>query len=294
MTPGFSLKLAAGLYSQNLLTTHSEREIVNFFQGFLSSPDGLQTEYLGKKVDDRLQKARHAVFGLELNPIKTLSISSEFYLMDYFQLINVNKNRYYEDNSENQDKPEYLRKDFIIEEGLTYGADFQIHYQHKGMQLWLVYSYALSSRRDEIMAYIPHYDRRHTVNFLLNYEFGKDKSWDFSTRWNMGTGLPFTQTQGFFEEIDPFDAVNDHSITRINGELAVLLAGYNLGRLPTYHRLDMSLKKSLYHKWGSIDIVASVINVYNRKNLFYVERLTRERADQLPILPPIGLKFRFF
>jgi hypothetical protein len=42
-----------------------------------------------------------------------------------------------------------------------------------------------------------------------------------------------------------------------------------------------------------LEATASVINVYNRKNIFYVDRITNERVDQLPILPAIGLSLTF-
>ena len=39
--------------------------------------------------------------------------------------------------------------------------------------------------------------------------------------------------------------------------------------------------------------VASVTNVYNRNNIFFVDRITATRVDQLPILPSFGLVFSF-
>ena len=41
------------------------------------------------------------------------------------------------------------------------------------------------------------------------------------------------------------------------------------------------------------DRTDTVTNVYNRANIFYVDRLTGERANQLPILPSLGLRFDF-
>jgi len=64
-----------------------------------------------------------------------------------------------------------------------------------------------------------------------------------------------------------------------------ILADKDLGRLPEYHRLDLSVSKSFsvwnYH-W-SLDL--SIINVYNRKNIFYFKRDTGERVNMLPFLP---------
>ena len=292
LTDVTSIKIATGLYSQNLLTSHSDKDIVNFFYGFLSSPTNLQKSYLGREINDRTQKSRHLILGIETTPLNSINISSEIYLIDYYQLINVNRNRYYQDNDDNSTRPEYLKKEFIIEEGVSYGADFQLNYNHRKTQIWLVYSLSKSIRQDEVMSYIPHYDRRHSFNILFNRSFGRKDSWEFSSKWNFGTGLPFTQTEGYYEEIDPYEAKLVYQVSKLNGELGILLAEYNQGRLPNYHRLDINLKKRLSFSWGTIQVVASIINVYNRKNLFYIDRITREIAYQLPVLPTIGIIFK--
>jgi hypothetical protein len=35
------------------------------------------------------------------------------------------------------------------------------------------------------------------------------------------------------------------------------------------------------------------MNVYNRQNIFYIDRLTMQRINQLPFLPTVGLNWRF-
>ena len=46
-------------------------------------------------------------------------------------------------------------------------------------------------------------------------------------------------------------------------------------------------------KNSSLDAVFSVTNLYNRKNIFYQDRITHERVNQLPIMPSIGINFTF-
>ena len=41
----FRVKLAAGMYSQNLISANSDRDVVNYFYGFLSGPDNLQKTF---------------------------------------------------------------------------------------------------------------------------------------------------------------------------------------------------------------------------------------------------------
>ena len=64
----------------------------------------------------------------------------------------------------------------------------------------------------------------------------------------------------------------------------------NLGRLPDYHRLDLSLSKSFDFGFSKINIDVSIINVYNRENIFYFEKDTGERVNMLPIIPTATIK----
>jgi len=36
-----------------------------------------------------------------------------------------------------------------------------------------------------------------------------------------------------------------------------------------------------------------VVNVYNRENVFYVDRITNEVVYQLPIMPSLGISLTF-
>ena len=62
VTDKIRLKLATGIYSQNLIDAKSDRDVVNLFYGFLSGPDNLPEKYKGEAVTSKLQKAQHAIF----------------------------------------------------------------------------------------------------------------------------------------------------------------------------------------------------------------------------------------
>ena len=126
-----------------------------------------------------------------------------------------------------------------------------------------------------------------------SYTFGKKLDWQFDARWNMGSGFPFTQTQAFYEYLNFSGGLNVDPTTS-NGTLGILYGPLNEGRLPYYHRLDVSLRKTVaVGKNSNLELTASVINLYNRSNVFYVDRVTNERVDQLPILPSIGVSLTF-
>ena len=68
----------------------------------------------------------------------------------------------------------------------------------------------------------------------------------------------------------------------------------NGGRLPYYHRLDVSVTKKIkFSKHSGVELNVSVTNAYDRPNIFYFDRLNYERVDQLPILPSASAKFYF-
>lgn len=289
----FRLKFSGGIYSQNLIAANSDRDVVNLFYGFLSGPENLQREFDGKNITSKLQKSNHAILGFEFDLTNRLNLNVEAYIKDNIQLTNINRNKLYDDIGENQDKPEYLRKDFIIETGQAYGLDFLLKYDYRRLYFWTVYSIGWVTRYDGIISYPPHFDRRHNVNLVGAYTFGEDLDWEISTRWNLGSGFPFTQTQGFYEKIPFHDGINT-DYTTANGELGIVYGPLNQGRLPYYHRLDMNLKKTFnIGEEGKIEATLSITNMYNRRNIFYFDRVRYERVDQLPFMPSFGINWTF-
>ena len=110
---------------------------------------------------------------------------------------------------------------------------------------------------------------------------------------NLGSGFPFTQTQGFYENITFSNGINT-DYTSTNGDLGIQYAELNQGRLPYYHRLDLSLAKDFKFKNNTqLNITASVTNTYNRENIFYFNRVKYERVNQLPLMPSLGMSLSF-
>lgn len=291
-------KVAAGLYSQNLLSATSDRDVVNLFYGFLSGPDELP-QYVGdKRVTHRMQTAQHLVGGFELDVDSLSSINIEGYMKDFTQITNINRDKIYDDNFQYADKPEALRKDYIVETGLAYGFDITYKRQSDRWYLWLVYSYNNVSRYDGTRTYQPHFDRRHNINVVTSYVLGEDKNWEVNLRWNFGSGFPFTLTQGFYENLSFSDGTSQDYRTA-NGDFTVVYDDINRGRLPYYHRLDASVKRIVVLKEEKgdpvkvLEFIGSCTNVYNRENIFYFDRVSYTRVNQLPILPSLSASYKF-
>jgi hypothetical protein len=280
----FRLKFAGGFYSQNLIDTRSDRDVVNLFTGFLSGPDGGLETPDGEDANDRLQRAWHAIGGVEIDATDYLELGVEPYIKRFTQLININRQKIFPSDP-----------DFATETGDAYGVDFLAKYERARWYAWLAYSLSRVTRYDGNQTYPPHYDRRHNVNAILSYLAGKDQNIELSVRWNLGSGFPFTQTAGFYENIGFLDGIGTDYTTQ-NGDLGILYDDENLngGRLPYYHRLDLSAKYTAsFLNDTKLEVSAGVTNAYDRRNIFYFDRVRAERVDQLPILPSLALSYAF-
>jgi len=276
-------KAAGGLYSQNLISTVNDLDIVNFFVGFLAGPEETIYEPNSRiATKDRLQKAFHGVAGFEfdLGPYVTTNI--EAYYKGFNQLIAINRN-----------KLSAQDPDFTTETGFAYGADFSLKYERDRTYFWGTYSYGFVRRDDGFQEYYTNFDRRHNINLLASYLAGNKKQWEFGVRWNLGSGFPFTETQGFYQAVPlENEPVNTNFLTG-NYDLGVLLAEErNGGRISYFHRLDASLKRVWkFSRHSNLETTLSVTNAYNRENVFYVDRTTNNRVNQLPILPSLSLTY---
>lgn len=281
----FRLKFAGGMYSQNLLSSVNERDVINLFVGFLTGPE--QTIYLpGSQTpaNNRLQKAIHGVAGMEIDLADNLELNLEGYYKGFTQLISLNRNKL------TQQDPE-----FATETGEAYGADLTLRYETPHLYLWGTYSLTYVFRDNGEQVYPTVFDRRHNVNLLASYAFGQNNQWELGLRWNYGSPFPFTQTLGFYPFVNFLEQGLDTDPKTDNPPLGIIYTDQlNGGRLISFHRLDASLKRTFtFSKTLNMDVTASVTNAYNRRNIFYIDRKTAERVDQLPVLPSLAVTMHF-
>lgn len=288
----FRLKLAAGMYSQNLISTTYDKDVVNLFYGYITSPMNLPTEFMGKTVSNRLQRSSQVVLGFEWDFIKYFSLNIEGYYKYYPQLTSLNRNKLYDDTEANANIPDYYKKDFVLETGDAEGVDVSLKFDYKKVHLWATYSLGFIHRNDGVMDFVPPYDRRHNLNLVGTLYFGKKSTWELDVRYNYGSGFPFTQTAGFYEMLTFENMGSNYTTT--NGELGILYSDYDQGRLPYYSRLDVNLKKIFnLGKTTKLEVNLSVTNALNQQNIFYFDRVSYTRVDQMPLMPSLGLSFSF-
>ncbi len=309
ITEYMRFKFAGGLYSQNLISSVDERDVVNLFVGFLGGPESgvfriENGQYI--KTDSRLQTSTHLVAGMEFNLGKYATLNVEPYLKYFNQIISLNRNRL------TSRDPAY-----IAEKGSAYGVDLLAKYEKDQLYLYLGYSLGYVTRDDGVQQYMASFDRRHNINAMASYEFAlnkkrqtdstavtiqKDKKtkypFEVSVRWNVASGFPFTLTQGFYQWQTFDQGINSNYLQNNNSpntELGVIYEEeLNRGRLPYYHRLDISLRYTLdMAKYSKLLFTASLTNAYNRANIFYFDRIRYNRVDQLPLMPTAAITWKF-
>ncbi|OGV01725.1 MAG: hypothetical protein A3J84_05745 [Ignavibacteria bacterium RIFOXYA2_FULL_37_17] len=263
--PELALKGSWGIYMQDLVTISDENEVVSIFEPWIITP-----LYLSPS------SAIHYISGLEFTPAENLSINLEGYYKIMHNLAIVNDQKYFDSDP-----------DLINGSGKSYGIELLTKYQLFLFNFTGSYSWMRSFKDVRNVVYSPRYDSRHNINLSLEAEFGD--GWAASAVWTYSSGLPFTQIAGYYDRLT-IDQLNDNKLLLDAYTPFVLLGNMNTGQLPDYHRLDLSLSKKFQINRLKMYIDFSVLNVYNRNNLFYFRRDTGERVNMLPFLPSVNLK----
>ena len=270
------LSAAGGLYHQEVVGVNDRRDVANVF-----------TAYTRAEGDD-VPSAWHGIAGYRVTPTPWLELVAEGYYKALDNLSVAEWTAFPRFTTATQPATgEVLGLDARVEVRagdvygyLSYGLS-SVTYDAQGETLELWYG-------DETLEFSPPHDRRHTLNALVSAElFG----FDVSARFQFGSGLPFTRAVGFDRFINPsgpIDVFGNPGLQRVIYERP-----YN-GRLPTFHRLDLSIDRTFRLPGGlSLTAQGAVINAYDRPNLFYYDTFTLRRVDQLPLIPSFGVKLSF-
>lgn len=176
---------------------------------------------------------------------------------------------------------------FVPTDGYAYGGEIFVHKKFGQLSGWIGYTLSWVRKQLDADRYYASFDRRHNLNILLSYELGR--RWRFSTRFNYGSGFPYTRALASYEERD--GGMVERRIIYDDQR--------NRFRYPAYIRWDLGFTKSfrLFGLPSEFDI--QVVNAMNRSNVFFYEwdfnENPAERTDvtMLPIVPTIGLRVNF-
>ncbi|GAB4290045.1 MAG: TonB-dependent receptor [Ignavibacteriaceae bacterium] len=257
-----TIKGSVGRYEQELKTLTDENEIVTIFEPWIITP-----KYLTP------QRAVHYVLGTEVSLTEAISLKIEGYYKELSNISGINQEKYFPEDP-----------DLVAGSGEAYGVEFTSVFSDNKFYISGNYSFNRAFRTLNGITYPPRYDARHTVDLSISYAFFDN--WRIGASWSFTTGLPFTQIAGYYSRLY-FQDLGSRNYIFLP---FTILSQKNLGRLPDYHRLDISLSKSftLY----MIDFLAdvSIINVYDRQNLFYFDVDKGNRVNMLPFLLTASLR----
>lgn len=264
---------AGGLYYQPVDGVTDERDAGSTFRAWLPTPGG------------EVLRSAHAILGLDQQLTPNLRASVEGY---YKNLNNVSVPKW--------TTLAVFNTELALAGGQAYGGNLSLRYQTDRLNLRASYGLgrveyqasraALGAWTDESQVqYTPPHDQRHKVTVIASTTLDL---FSVSARWQYTSGRPFTRGYGTDNFLEIRGLRGLPQTERGNNRLLYNQA-YN-ARLPAYHRLDVSIKRSVTLS-PSLQLTAEggAINLYDRQNIFYLDLLTRERVNQLPIVPYVGL-----
>lgn len=187
--------------------------------------------------------------------------------------------------------------------GEIIGLEFLIRKTQGKFQGWLGYTLSKNTRVfPEINngeKFFYQYDKRHDLSVVGIYHFNDKVS--LSGTWVFNTGNPITLANEKYNTLVP--GVNfvgtGQSQSSNNLQEAHLYNGKNSYRLPSYHRMDLSVSLTKQKKRGTRIWNFGIYNVYNRLNPFflYYKKIQDEvklyQLSLFPIIPSFSYTFQF-
>lgn len=265
LTPRITVKAAWGIYQQAMTTISDENNVRNVFEPWVITPS-----YLAPA------KSNHYVLGIVTELFNNFSLSVEGYYKTVENLPLLNEQKVF-----------FTDPDFIDGKGESYGLEFYTKINPNPISFTASYTYAFAYKEVNGLRYYPRYDIRHKLNLACVVNLGA--GWSTSVDWIYASGLPFTQLLGYYDKyyfqniFSPWNGLDQRMPY-------LILDTQNLGRLPDYHRLDFTISRKFKIDPITFNVDLNIINVYDRKNIFYFKRDTGERINMLPFLPSVNIK----
>lgn len=257
--PTMAFKAAWGIYLQEVLTVSDEDEIISIFEPWIITPDYLNAS-----------KSIQYIAGLDIDITDQTLFSVEGYYKVLQNIPIVNDQKFSASDP-----------DLLSGQGESYGWEFLLDYSMEPVNITTSYTLSWAYRQNEAWVYYPKYDTRHSINLLLEFNLGS--GWIATGAWNYSSGYPFTELIGFYDKFF-FNSNNIDEIVPGGFQQFAYLGDKNLGRLPTYHRMDLSILKRIDLSFSNMELGVSIINLYDRQNIFYFNRDTGETINMLPFL----------
>ena len=194
--------------------------------------------------------------------------------------------------------PIIVNEGFLAATGNARGVELLARHA-RGRALYSL-AYALNDVRMRVAGeeYTPRFERRHTMDAVALLPWGRRG--EVSARLALASGQPYTPPAGYGYAVryDPLTG------RYMDWGATVLLDEHNSGRLPGYFRLDVGVRRTyeprLFGRRTTLTPFLQIVNVLNTPNVLAgLPRLYGEAgpqieyAPQLPIIPTIGLEWKF-
>jgi hypothetical protein len=193
---------------------------------------------------------------------------------------------------------------FRFGDGYAYGTEVTLEKTSGRLSGFAGYSYSVTRRRfpgfnTQLLSaanrpryYPPRYDRTNDLIVVANYQL--TKKWRVTGSFYYATGQAYTEPTGHYNLTNDPTGGSDRW-TLVSGKL-------NANRLPDYHRMDISFTRNgrMFKKY-STEFQFQIINVYNRKNIWFynlefdanAQRASKTAIQQLPLLPSFSFTVSF-
>ena len=185
-----------------------------------------------------------------------------------------------------------------LAKGAAYGMDLQVELNVAPFYFSLGYGLSevtFEATSKELVAWIdadnfrynPTHDRRHQLNVIGTYQFGKFTA---NVNWQFASGGTYTRIFGFDHALQN---LRNQDPTRNLGRAMTLFTEPFDGRFPDFKRLDVSLNRP-FRLSGNIriDTEIGMINSLNTRNIFYFDVNTLQQVDQMPMIPYLSVTTR--
>jgi len=256
------IKGSWGLHFQEMTTLSDENEVISVFEPWVVVPEYLNPAY-----------AIHYIAGIDLFLTPGLSIGAEAYYKPMLYWPSVNEKKYFEQDP-----------DLINGQGNSRGFELSVNYLERTFSLSANYSLSWTIKSIDNLRYYPRYDSRHNLNLMTSVKLPFDIKFD--ALWTFNSGLPYTQLVGYYNKL-----IIDDLRERIFSFIPyTILSERNATRLPAYHRLDISFSRRFDLRYLNLTMDMSIINLYDRANIFYFERDSGKKINMLPFLPTLSMK----
>lgn len=281
------ISAAGGLYYQEAVGLTDRRDAASVFTAWTNIP-----KHSGLPVEDvrrgRTPRAVHGLLGYGVELMSSLNVTLEGYykhLSDLFIAEWTAFPRFTTGLQPAQGRSYGLEVRLDGERDFLYGSlgygysNTRYNAQQREIELW----YGTESLR-----FRPPHDRRHQVSALVGVNFDH---FNASVRWQFSSGRPYSRIVGF-DGFAPITRVEDAK--DISGTRRVIYEAPFKGLLPPYHRLDVSVEGTFpLTNNATLAVQGTVVNAYNRRNIFYLDTFTLKRVDQLPFAPSLGIALRY-